>query len=143
MRIFDILIESSSIGRGTYHGTTPDAAKYILKHGFHIGKSEYGPVIFVTNDRGLALSYGKEKSTPEFGGKRFSQMALIVLKKDTLNKFGGKISYHDKHIIFSQDLPPSAIDRIEIYKNADIYKYVDEDNTPDKAKPIKVIRGTR
>lgn len=127
----------------TYHGTTPDAAKYILKHGFKIKVSKYGPVVFTTSDRGLALSYGKEKSTPEFSGKRFNQTALIILKKETMEKFGGSNKAYEKHIVYYQDIPPSAIDRIELYKNTDIQKYVDEDNTPDKAKPIKVIKNIK
>lgn len=50
-----------------YHGTTPENAKHIMKHGFDSSKSKYKGQLFLTKSHGEASKYSKIANNGKLG----------------------------------------------------------------------------
>lgn len=126
----------------TYHGTSEANVNSILEKGLTAEESWNGASVYSTDDKDYALSYAAASTRSYALGEKIEAskipdlpMAVLVLDA---SKAGPLKNVAGTYKVFAskQDVPASAIKRIELYKLSEI------DKKPGERVPFKVIEQT-
>lgn len=120
-----------------YHGTVEENVHSILNNGL-IDKDNVG-VVYTTTSKRMALTFGMMK-TEDYHRQTKTRdrnnlpVALVVMKKSWKPSRVTGI----QPIGIAKNIPPSMIDRVELYRFGDVAKL---DNGVETPSPIKIIHA--